>query len=328
MPRVSLDGVGIEYREAGSGFPLVLAHEFGGSMESWEPQVRFFSRRYRVITYNARGYPPSDVPDDPDAYSQDRAVEDLYQLLGQLGIEQAHVGGISMGGSMAVHFGLRHPQMARSLIVASAGSGSTNPEQFAQVCEERAARFERDGMKGADDYTRGADRIQLLRKDPVGWAEFAELFGRHSPTGAAHTLRGVQVKRGPIFAVEEQLRALPGPDADPGRRRGRALSGAVALPEALHQPLRTSPSSRRAGTRSISRSRRYSTTPCSTSLRQWRLDAGQPAARRTGRSIDGLSPPATARGAGASRPRWPVQRAYAATDGELSSSCFGGGMYQ
>ena len=211
MPRVSLDGVGIEYREAGSGFPLVLAHEFGGSMESWEPQVRFFSRRYRVITYNARGYPPSDVPDDPDAYSQDRAVEDLYQLLGHLSIEQAHVGGISMGGGMAVHFGLRHPEMARSLIVASTGSGSTNPEQFAQVCEERATRFEREGMDGADDYTRGADRIQLLRKDPVGWAEFAELFGRHSPIGAAHTLRGVQVKRGPIFAVEEQLRALQVP---------------------------------------------------------------------------------------------------------------------
>ncbi len=98
MPQVSLDGVGIEYGEAGSGFPLVWAHEFAGSMESWEPQVRFFSRRYRVITYNARGYPPSDVPDDPDAYSQDRAVEDLYQLMGRLGIEQAYVGGLSMGG--------------------------------------------------------------------------------------------------------------------------------------------------------------------------------------------------------------------------------------
>ena len=82
MPRVSLDGVRIEYREARSGFPLVWAREFGGRMESWEPQVRFFSRRYRVIMYNARGHPRSDVPDDPDAYSQDRAVEDLHQLLG------------------------------------------------------------------------------------------------------------------------------------------------------------------------------------------------------------------------------------------------------
>lgn len=247
MPRVSLDGVGIEYREAGSGFPLVWAHEFAGSMESWEPQVRFFSRRYRVITYNARGYPPSDVPDDPNAYSQHRAVEDLYQLLRHLGIEQAYVGGLSMGGGTAVHFGLRHPEMARALIVASAGSGSANPEQFAQGCEEQATRLERDGMDGADGYARGAARIQLLRKDPVGWAEFAELFSRHSPTGSARTLRGIQAKRPPLFALEEQLRALQVPtlilagDEDEGclepslfLKRCISRSGLAVFPQSGH----------------------------------------------------------------------------------------------
>src|SRR6266568_4416995 len=62
MPRVKANGIELEYAEAGEGYPLVLCHEFGGSMESWAPQVHFFARRYRVITYNARGYPPSDVP--------------------------------------------------------------------------------------------------------------------------------------------------------------------------------------------------------------------------------------------------------------------------
>ena len=264
MPRVSLDGVGIEYREAGSGFPLLWAHEFAGSMESWEPQVRFFSRRYRVITYNARGYPPSDVPDDPDAYSQDRAVEDLYQLLRHLGIEQAYVGGLSMGGGTTVHFGLRHPEMARALIVASTGSGSANPEQFARGCDERAARLERDGMDGANDYARGAARIQLLRKDPVGWAEFAELFGRHSPTGSAHTLRGVQAKRPPLFALDEQLRALQVPTLIlAGDEDEPCLEPSLFLKRSISRSGLAS--SRRADTRSISRSRRSSTTPRSTS---------------------------------------------------------------
>src|SRR5712692_2799733 len=119
MARIKANGIELEYAEAGEGFPLVFAHEFGGSMESWAPQVHFFARRYRLITYNARGYPPSDVPKDLVAYSQDVAVEDLYQFLRALGIEQAHVGGLSMGASCALHLGIRHPEVARSLVIAA-----------------------------------------------------------------------------------------------------------------------------------------------------------------------------------------------------------------
>ena len=86
--------------------------------------LRSFGRRYQVITYNARGYPPSDVPTDPGAYSQAQAVEDLHAVLRHLGIGQAYVGGLSMGGGTALHFGIAYPDMARALIVAATGSGS------------------------------------------------------------------------------------------------------------------------------------------------------------------------------------------------------------
>jgi pimeloyl-ACP methyl ester carboxylesterase len=99
VPIAHVNGVDLAYEEYGDGFPLIWVHEFAGSKESWLPQVNFFSRRYRVIVYNARGYPPSTVPADVAAYSQDHAVEDLYRLLKHLGIEQAHIGGLSMGGS-------------------------------------------------------------------------------------------------------------------------------------------------------------------------------------------------------------------------------------
>ena len=92
MPTFSSNGVEIYYQVAGEGYPLVMAHEFAGDITSWEPQVNYFSRRYRVITYCHRGYPPSEVPNDPEAYSQDLQVEDLYRLLQYLGIEQAHIG--------------------------------------------------------------------------------------------------------------------------------------------------------------------------------------------------------------------------------------------
>ena len=114
MPMAQLqNGVSLYYEETGQGFPLVFAHELAGSYESWRAQVSYFSRRYRVITYNARGYPPSDVLPNVDDYSQEQVVEDLYQLLQHLGIEQAHVAGLSMGGNMALWFGLTHPDVAK-----------------------------------------------------------------------------------------------------------------------------------------------------------------------------------------------------------------------
>ena len=103
MPIAHVNGVDLAYEEHGEGFPLIWVHEFAGSRESWLPQVNFFSRRYRVIVYNARGYPPSAVPADVSKYGQDYAVEDLYGLLKHLGIKQAHVGGLSMGGSCTLH---------------------------------------------------------------------------------------------------------------------------------------------------------------------------------------------------------------------------------
>ncbi len=77
MATSQVNGINIYYESHGEGYPLVLAHEFAGDYRSWEPQVRFFSRRYRVITYNARGYPPSDVPNSLDNYTQEQAVDDL-----------------------------------------------------------------------------------------------------------------------------------------------------------------------------------------------------------------------------------------------------------
>lgn len=211
MPSATLNGVEIAYADVGEGFPLVWCHEFAGSMESWAQQVHYFSRFYRVITYNARGYAPSAVPADPAAYSQDVAVEDLYALLRHLGIEQAYVGGLSMGGSTTLHFGIRHPEMAKALIVAAAGSGSTNPEEFRETSRQLATDLEAQGAAGFERYSTGPSRVQLRRKDPAGFDEFASLLASHSPIGSALTMRGVQAGRPPIFDWENDLRALQVP---------------------------------------------------------------------------------------------------------------------
>lgn len=211
MAEVQIDGVKLYYEEYGNGFPLIWSHEFAGDYRSWRPQVRFFSRRYRVITYNARGYPPSDVPVDLEAYSQEQAVEDLHGIMEYLGINQAHIGGLSMGGNVALNFGLKYPHMARSLIVAATGTGSTDPESFRQQVEELAQRLEAEGMSAMSDYVRGPARVQLLRKDPKGWKEFTDQLWQHSSIGSAQTFRGIQGRRPPIFDLVPELRALDVP---------------------------------------------------------------------------------------------------------------------
>ena len=212
MPTATVNGVELYYETAGRGFPLVLSHEFAGDIRSWEFQVNFFARRYQVVTYCARGYPPSEVPDDPEAYSQDHLVEDLYELLRHLGIEQAYVGGLSMGGSSTVSFGIAHPEMCRALIVASAGSGSDDRERLVAAWQANSELMLNEGMeKFAEGYARGPERTQFLRKDPVGWRKFFEGLSAHSAQGSAYTFRGVQMKRPTIYQLEKQLEAIDVP---------------------------------------------------------------------------------------------------------------------
>ena len=209
MPTFSANGVEIYYEVTGQGYPLIWSHEFGGSYDSWEAQVKFFSRRYQVITYAARGWPPSDVPEDPTAYTQDIVVNDLYLLMRHLNISEAHIGGLSMGGSVALNFGIAHPEMAKSLIVASAGSGSTNRDTFLSTGQSMADRLLSEGMVPvAEDYGTTNIRVQLRRKDPMGFETFARLLSEHSATGSALTYQGFVMNRPTVFELEDKLKSL------------------------------------------------------------------------------------------------------------------------
>jgi pimeloyl-ACP methyl ester carboxylesterase len=250
MPTAKVNGVSLFYEEAGEGTPLVFVHEFAGEARSWHLQVRFFARRYRTIAYNARGYPPSDVPDDPKAYSQDQAADDIRGLLDALGIEKAHVCGLSMGGYATLHFGLRYPERALSLVVAGAGYGSVagEREKFRRDVEETAMRFERDGMKAvAEFYTKGPTRVQFMDKDPAGWQEFYDMFCAQSAKGHALTMRGVQMSRPSVYELEAGMARMTVPTLimtgdedepclDPGifMKRKIPSSALVVMPKAGH----------------------------------------------------------------------------------------------
>jgi pimeloyl-ACP methyl ester carboxylesterase len=213
MPTADVNGVTLYFEEHGDGLPLVLVHEWGGDHRSWNPQVRCFARRYRVITFGARGYPPSAVPQTAQGYSQGLAADDIKGILDHCGIPKAHVCGLSMGAYATLLFGLAYPDRALSLTVAGGGYGSgTDRDTFRNGNEAVARRLETEGMaRVADTYAVGPTRVQFLRKDPHGWQEFHDQLAAGSAVGRAMTLRGVQLTRPSFYDLGDRLANLSVP---------------------------------------------------------------------------------------------------------------------
>jgi pimeloyl-ACP methyl ester carboxylesterase len=215
MPHITCqDGVRLYYEEAGSGQPMIFVHEFAGEYRSWEAQMRYFSRKYRCVAYNARGYPPSDVPDGPDAYSFEHQRSGLLAVLDGLGIEKAHIVGLSMGAFATFYFGMKWPERALSLTLAGIGSGSM-PDVRASFAQESEAAADSLLESGWPEMApvRGLTptRVQLRNKDPRGFAEFLKMLSEHSAKGSAMTLKGYQARRPALqdFAAEMAACTVP-----------------------------------------------------------------------------------------------------------------------
>jgi pimeloyl-ACP methyl ester carboxylesterase len=157
-----VDGGRLYYEAKGDGRPLVLLH--GGLVNSglWDRQFDVFARQYRVVRYDLRGFGKSS--DTTESYSH---VEDLHALLGILGIERAHVLGLSMSGTIALDFTLTYPEQVSALVHIAGGVSGYEPESVTEA-EERlwaaeGAAFERGDITEAVEsslllWTVGPDR--------------------------------------------------------------------------------------------------------------------------------------------------------------------------
>ncbi len=244
------DGVKLYYEEAGTGNAMIFVHEFAGDHRSWEPQMRYFSRYFRCISYGARGFPPSDVPEDPTKYSQARARDDIRDVLNHLKIDKAHVVGLSMGGFATLHFGISYSNRAHSLLIGGCGYGAEPKEKakFQAETDAAASMFERETMAVAyKKYASGPTRVQYENKDPRGWQEFATQLSEHSTKGSVNTMRGVQAKRPSLWELVDGMKKITAPaliitgdEDDPClepallMKRNIPTSALVVLPRAGH----------------------------------------------------------------------------------------------
>jgi pimeloyl-ACP methyl ester carboxylesterase len=217
MPHItSTDGTRLYYEEAGAGTAVVFVHEFAGDYRTWEPQMRYFARAHRCVTFSARGYPPSDVPSDPARYGQDIARGDVVAVLDGLGIGKAHVVGHSMGAYTALHVGIHHRERCISVTAAGCGWGSlADPDERAamrKVAAETAQMFTDKGIaEAAAVYADNPTRRTQKYKDPRGFAEFTRMMAEHSAQGHALTMAMLQAKRPTLWDLEAELKRFSVP---------------------------------------------------------------------------------------------------------------------
>lgn len=214
MAYVEASGAKLYYEETGRGYPIVFVHEFGSDCREWETQVRYFSRSYRCIAYNARGYTPSDVPEDLNKYGWEFSVDDIAAVMNGAGIERAHIVGLSMGGYAALQFGLRHPGKASAIVAAGAGSGSppSHREAWLRDTPVTARGFLERGMDAmAEEMGNSPTRIQLKYKDPRGWQDFVDHLRQHSARGMSNTMARYQTLRPSLHDFQDQFAKLTTP---------------------------------------------------------------------------------------------------------------------
>jgi len=206
MPTVRANDIDIYYELHGPARagqpPLVLAHGFSGSTEEWRHLVLPLAVRRQVLLYDVRGHHLTAAPEDPEQYSIETFAADKRTLMLALGMERAHIGGLSMGGMIATQFVLDYPAMVASFLLCDSTAGNAGSESEAGRWEHMVSQFfsAMDHVAVKYGLAELAERqLQWNRAWDPHWAEIPESddvtrqrmarITRHGFLGASRAIR-------------------------------------------------------------------------------------------------------------------------------------------
>ena len=246
MPTVNVNDINIYYESHGEGFPLVFAYGLGGSTVEWEPQIPVFSQRYRFIVWDPRGHGRSDSPPSAAEYTQEIYAEDLKGLLDHLDIQEAYVGGLSMGGGIATRFTMLYPERVAALLItdSASASGRETPQETRRMREDIIRLAETEGMQAVAEYSMknnpNISRTAASGKDQENL--ILQMYLSLNPVGYAHSTRMIlnavfdssllqRIDRPTLVLAGEEDPALPACRFIHGQIQGSQL---VVIPNAGH----------------------------------------------------------------------------------------------
>ena len=145
MPRVTVDGIGVNYADTrGSGPTAVLIHGWPFNSSLWDPQVEALSDRVRIVALDLMGFGASDAPDDPTRYSMSTFADQVRSVIDDAGLERVVLGGLSMGGYVCFEMWRRHRDVIEALILADTRAEADTPETL----DKRTAQQEQVRAEG------------------------------------------------------------------------------------------------------------------------------------------------------------------------------------
>jgi 2-succinyl-6-hydroxy-2,4-cyclohexadiene-1-carboxylate synthase len=213
MPHQRLGDIDINVEFGQCGFPLLMLHGFTGSIQAWQGIPDRIHGDFQPVVVDLIGHGQTSAPADPKRYGIDHAVSDLISLMDELGIRQTALLGYSMGGRVALHMALSHPERISALVLESAAPGIDDPGQRASrraSDEKLAQKIEQEGLESFVDFWESIPLFQSQQRLPDSVRQRQrEIRLGQSPTGMANSLRGMGA--GSMRPVTGHLRNLPMP---------------------------------------------------------------------------------------------------------------------
>ncbi|MEI9995813.1 MAG: alpha/beta fold hydrolase [Rhizomicrobium sp.] len=172
MATLARDGVNLHYEVHGDAGPVILlTHGYSATAQMWRGQVAALSKGHKLVVWDMRGHGQSDYPQDQDEYSEEKTVADMAALLDAVGVKQAIVGGLSLGGYMSLAFAASHPERVSALLIIDTGPGFKKNEAregWNQNARRTAERYDKDGLGPLGSAS--AERRTAQHRDATGLA--------------------------------------------------------------------------------------------------------------------------------------------------------------
>jgi pimeloyl-ACP methyl ester carboxylesterase len=244
MPTAKVNGIDLNYREAGEGFPIVLVHGYTGNLRNWALSIPALTPRFRTVSVDLRGHGHSGKPLRPEDYRPEAMAGDVYALIRELGIAECYLVGHSMGGMIAQHLILTHPEPFRALILVD-----TAAERLQARTAERLRLIEMAKTHGMDEVfeeqLRAQADVEQLRANPGFLAVWKQQFMLTSREAYIYCAQGI-ADRKPLLDELPRI-AVPTlvvcgendePFVGPSQRIHERIRGSelVMIPECGHTP--------------------------------------------------------------------------------------------
>lgn len=198
MPYYQSGDINLYYEEHGAGEPIIFLHGFTLDRRVWGPQVKYFSASYRVIVVDSRGHGKSDSPHT--GYGRENRIDDLLKLFRHLSMEKAHLAGLSMGGSTAIGFALKHQSMLKSLTLVSTGAAGFKPGRKVARVDEFAKK---EGVESARKHWLEWNLIYYKEKHQDVGRLLKKMIEEHSGAIWADRMRGQYPRTNDLEHVHE-----------------------------------------------------------------------------------------------------------------------------